>query len=81
MDIVKAQNYYADILNLKVDACTKDLARLSFVVPEDYWLFINEELWTSLPASMVFTPPSIPPCPGDRNPRVGGSLASSNMSY
>ncbi len=45
MDIVKAQNYYADILNLKVDACTKDLARLSFVVPEDYWLFINEDLF------------------------------------
>ena len=51
MDIVKAQNYYADILNLKVDACTKDLARLSFVVPEDYWLFINEELWTLQPAA------------------------------
>jgi len=51
MDIVKAQNYYADILNLKVDACTKDLARLSFVVPEDYWLFINEELFTLHPAA------------------------------
>jgi hypothetical protein len=51
MDIVKTQNYYADILNLKVDACTKDLARLSFVVPEDYWLFINEELFTLQPAA------------------------------
>ena len=45
MDIVKAQNYYADILNLKVDACTKDLARLSFAVPEEYWLWISEELF------------------------------------
>ena len=50
MDIVKAQSYYAHALNLQVDACTKDLARLSFAVPEDYWLFINEDLWTSLPA-------------------------------
>ena len=68
MDIVKAQSYYAHALNLQVDACTKDLARLSFAVPEDYWLFINEDLFTSLPASMVFTPPSVPPFPGDRNP-------------
>ena len=49
MDIVKAQSYYAHALNLQVDACTKDLARLSFAVPEDYWLFINEELWTAHP--------------------------------
>ena len=59
MDIVKAQNYYADILNLKVDACTKDLARLSFVVPEDYWLFINEDLFTLQPAAQQ--DPSQPP--------------------
>ena len=49
MDIVKAQSYYAHALNLQVDACTKDLARLSFAVPEDYWLFINEDLWTAQP--------------------------------
>ena len=49
MDIVKAQSYYAHALNLQVDACTKDLARLSFAVPEDYWLFINEDLWTAHP--------------------------------
>jgi len=60
MDIVKAQNYYADILNLKVDACTKDLARLSFVVPEDYWLFINEELWTSHQAAHPAAHPNLP---------------------
>ena len=61
MDIVKAQNYYADILNLKVDACTKDLARLSFVVPEDYWLFINEELWTLQPAAQQAAQPAAHP--------------------
>ena len=55
MDIVKAQSYYAHALNLQVDACTKDLARLSFAVPEEYWLWIDEKIWTSLPA---------PPCRG-----------------
>ena len=44
MDIVKAQSHYVKALKLKnVDACTKDLARLSFCVPEDYWLYIDEE--------------------------------------
>ena len=44
MDIVKAQSHYVKTLKLKnVDACTKDLARLSFCVPEDYWLYIDEE--------------------------------------
>ncbi len=46
MDIVTAQTYYAKALGLQIDACTKDLARLSFAVPEDYWLFVDEErLW------------------------------------
>ena len=44
MDIVEAQGYYVKALGLKnVDACTKDLARLSFCVPENYWLYVNEE--------------------------------------
>ena len=44
MDIVEAQGYYVKALGLKnVDACTKDLARLSFCVPEGYWLYIDEE--------------------------------------
>ena len=44
MDIVEAQNYYVKALGLKnVDACTKDLARMSFCVPEEYFLYINEE--------------------------------------
>ena len=44
MDIVEAQGYYVKALGLKnVDACTKDLARLSFCVPEEYFLYINEE--------------------------------------
>ena len=42
MDIVGAQSYYAKALGLQVDACTKDLARLSFAVPEGYWLFVDE---------------------------------------
>ena len=33
----------ADALNLQVDACTKDLARLSFCVPEAYFLYLNEK--------------------------------------
>ncbi len=44
MDIVEAQNYYVKALGLKnVDACTKDLARMSFCVPEAYWLYVDEE--------------------------------------
>ncbi len=44
MDIVTAQAHYANALQLKgVDACTKDLARLSFCVPEDYFLYVDEE--------------------------------------
>lgn len=39
----EAQGYYAHALGLEVDACTKDLARLSFVVPEGYWLYVDEE--------------------------------------
>lgn len=44
MDIIHAQMHYVDELKLKnVDACTKDLARLSFCVPVDYFLFVDEE--------------------------------------
>ena len=44
MDAEKAQTHYAKTLKLKnVDACTKDLARLSFCVPEEYFLFVDEE--------------------------------------
>lgn len=44
MDIIHAQIHYAKILNLKnIDACTKDLARLSFCVPEEYFLYVDEE--------------------------------------
>lgn len=51
MDAEKAQTYYAKALKLKnVDACTKDLARLSFCVPEEYFLFVDEEkLWAASP--------------------------------
>ena len=44
MDIIQAQAYYVKALKLtNVDACTKDLARLSFCVPEDYFLYIDED--------------------------------------
>lgn len=44
MDIVEAQAYYVKALKLtNVDACTKDLARLSFCVPEGYFLYIDED--------------------------------------
>lgn len=65
MDIVKAQTYYAHALGLQVDACTKDLARLSFAVPEEYWLYVDEErLWgedapVTPPASLIPTEPTI----------------------
>lgn len=60
MDIVKAQTYYAHALGLQVDACTKDLARLSFAVPEEYWLYVDEErLWgEDEPVA-----PAVPPVP------------------
>ncbi len=44
MDLVQAQTYYVQALKLEnVDACTKDLARLSFCVPEEYFLHLDEE--------------------------------------
>ena len=52
MDLVSAQSHYAHELNLQVDACTKDLARLSFAVPEEYFLYLDEE--------GLFTPPNLP---------------------
>lgn len=44
MDLVAAQAHYVKALKLQhVDACTKDLARLSFCVPRDYFLYLDEE--------------------------------------
>lgn len=44
MEMADAQAYYAKELQLSdVDVCTKDLARLSFCVPRDYWLYVDEE--------------------------------------
>ncbi|MDD6767386.1 MAG: BT4734/BF3469 family protein [bacterium] len=43
MDLMEAQSHYAEALALQVDACTKDLARLSFCVPESYWLYVDED--------------------------------------
>jgi len=44
MSLEDAQTHYVKALKLKnVDACTKDLARLSFCVPEEYWLYVDKE--------------------------------------
>ena len=43
MDVLAAQSHYAEALALQVDACTEDLARLSFCVPESYWLYVDED--------------------------------------
>jgi len=56
MDLVQAQTHYAKALQLKnVDACTKDLARLSFCVPEGYFLYVNEEALFEGPCPEVTT--------------------------
>lgn len=44
MTIEEAQSAMAKSLNVYYDACTKDLARCSFLVPKDYILYINEEV-------------------------------------
>lgn len=42
VDIPEAQQFLVTSLNLRnVDLCVKDLSRLSFVVPTDYWFFID----------------------------------------
>ena len=71
MDIVKAQSYYAHALGLQVDACTKDLARLSFAVPEEYWLYVDEE------GLFEPTKPSEPSEPSPGPSRQGRGIVSS----
>lgn len=68
MDIEQAQSYYARALALQVDACTKDLARLSFAVPEEYWLWVDEEhLWGE--GEPVIAPPApLPSMPSIAQP-------------
>ena len=58
----------SDLLGVEYDSGAKDITRVFFTTTNADLLFLDEELFTSLPASMVFTPPSIPPFPGDRNP-------------
>lgn len=44
MNLAEAQKWMSEQLDDKeYDVCVKDLARPSFIVPEDYILFINEE--------------------------------------
>ena len=62
MDIIKAQTHYAKSLHLTgVDACTKDLARLSFCVPEEYFLYVDEERLFGGEEVVPATPSA--PCP------------------
>lgn len=59
-DIVAAQAVIVRNLGLKnVDACTKDLARLSFCVPDDYWLYVDEE--ALFEADHAVSPSLLPP--------------------
>ena len=45
MNIAKAQQWFAEQLGVKqFDSCTKDLARISFAVPEDYVLLKDEQV-------------------------------------
>jgi hypothetical protein len=46
MDIAQAQTWFARGLGAKsFDACTKDLARISFAVPEEYVLYREDEMF------------------------------------
>ena len=54
MDLEQAQSYYVQELNLvNVDTCTKDYARLSFCVPQSYFLYVDEERLFSGSPSVV----------------------------
>jgi len=65
MDLVTAQSYYINQLSLQnVDTCTKDLARLSFCVPQQYWLMVDEERLFGQTQTLSVAPsiaPSQPP--------------------
>ena len=75
MDIIQAQAYYVKALKLtNVDACTKDLARLSFCVPEDYFLYIDEdELFKE---ASTPTPSQAVEAEEPQNPKVQPELAA-----
>lgn len=64
MDIVQAQGHYVRLLELPhVDACTKDLARLSFCVPRDYFLYLDEERLLGGGEEVVPQPAASPEAP------------------
>ena len=44
--IADNQAWLAKELNVEHDACTRDLARLSFLVPESYFYFYNPEVFS-----------------------------------
>jgi len=51
VEIADAQRGLATLLDIPYDACTRDLARASFMVAEDHWLYLDEEeLFTPTPA-------------------------------
>lgn len=50
MDLAQGQSHYVQLLQLgQVDTCTKDLARLSFCVPQEYFLYIDYDRLFALP--------------------------------
>ena len=67
MDLAKAQKWMSEQLgDDDYDVCVKDLARPSFIVPEDYILFINEtELFKN---RSLLTTSSIQNPPNSQNP-------------
>ena len=60
----------SDLLGVAFDAGAKDITRVFFTTSdsEEDLMFLDDEIFSPLPASTVFTPPSVPPSPGDRNP-------------
>ena len=60
----------SELLGVAFDAGAKDITRVFFTTSdsEEDLMFLDDEIFSPLPASTVFTPPSVPPSPGDRNP-------------
>ena len=58
MSITQAQQWFASQLGItQFDGCTKDLARISFAVPQQYVLYLDgESLFAEVSRSQVSTP-------------------------
>ena len=69
--IAECQQWFARETGLAVDEACKDWARCSYVVPSEYWYYLNASLFD---ASPVFQPPlqKGEPTPGDHSPEGEG---------